>query len=245
MIFVPISKTPSAWTRNQCTNQTAVVAGKYSCCYGTVCMVLPPDATHETRLLCMLGTNFSPASNHCSESCSSRNCFLSMIYTCWEHVRVAREGCLRFANHLGCHRKKTRRQAEIFCRLSLLHGPLGLGYWTYSSLGDWRFPSLSPWFDVVRRTWSLIFGLKKTKLAEIFARIRRVTVFHIARVSFDTIETYLGLVHTMPDKFENATLRAKTEQMFCVHTWKRIKCSASTLQRFRWLFTFKIWQFEL
>ena len=24
--------------------------------------------------------------------------------------------------------------------------------------------------------------------------------------------------HTMPDKFENATLRAKTEQMFCVHT---------------------------
>ena len=28
----------------------------------------------------------------------------------------------------------------------------------------------------------------------------------------------LGLVHTMPDKFENATLRAKTEQMFCVHT---------------------------
>ena len=27
-----------------------------------------------------------------------------------------------------------------------------------------------------------------------------------------------GLVHTMPDKFENATLRAKTEQMFCVHT---------------------------
>ena len=54
-----------------------------------------------------------------------------------------------------------------------------------------------------------------------------------------------GLVHTMPDKFENATLRAKTEQMFCVHTWKRNKCSASTLQRFRWLFTFKIWQFEL
>ena len=55
----------------------------------------------------------------------------------------------------------------------------------------------------------------------------------------------LGLVHTMPDKFENATLRAKTEQMFCVHTWKRNKCSASTLERFRWLFTVKIWQFEL
>ena len=32
----------------------------------------------------------------------------------------------------------------------------------------------------------------------------------------------LDLVHTMPDKFENATLRAKTEQMFCVHTWNRI-----------------------
>ena len=28
----------------------------------------------------------------------------------------------------------------------------------------------------------------------------------------------VGLVHTMPDKFENATLRAKTEQMICVHT---------------------------
>ena len=28
----------------------------------------------------------------------------------------------------------------------------------------------------------------------------------------------LGPVHTMPDKFEIATLRAKTEQMFCVHT---------------------------
>ena len=28
----------------------------------------------------------------------------------------------------------------------------------------------------------------------------------------------LGLVHTMLDKFENATLRAKTEQMFYVHT---------------------------
>ena len=81
--------------------------------------------------------------------------------------------------------KKTRQQAEIFCRLSMLHGPPGLGYWTYSSLGDWRFPSLSPWFDVVRRTWSLIFCLKKTKLAEIFARIWRVIVFHIARVSFD------------------------------------------------------------
>ena len=49
----------------------------------------------------------------------------------------------------------------------------------------------------------------------------------------------------MPDKFENATLRAKTEQMFCVHTWKRNKCSTSTLEHFRWLFTFKIWQFEL
>ena len=49
----------------------------------------------------------------------------------------------------------------------------------------------------------------------------------------------------MPDKFENATLRAKTEQMFCVHTGKRNKCSASTLERFRWLFTFKIWLFEL
>ena len=30
-------------------------------------------------------------------------------------------------------------------------------------------------------------------------------------------DIYLGLVHTMPDKFEKATLRAKTEQMFCVH----------------------------
>ena len=49
----------------------------------------------------------------------------------------------------------------------------------------------------------------------------------------------------MPNKFENATLRAKTKQMICVHTWKRNKCSASTLERFRWLFTFKIWQFEL
>ena len=29
---------------------------------------------------------------------------------------------------------------------------------------------------------------------------------------------YLGLVHTMPDKFERATLRAKTQQMFSVHT---------------------------
>ena len=28
----------------------------------------------------------------------------------------------------------------------------------------------------------------------------------------------LGLVHTMPDKFENATLSAKTDKMFCVHT---------------------------
>ena len=43
-----------------------------------------------------------------------------------------------------------------------------------------------------------------------------------------------GLVHTMPAKFENATLRAKTEQMFCVHIWKRNKCSASTLERFWW-----------
>ena len=28
----------------------------------------------------------------------------------------------------------------------------------------------------------------------------------------------LGLVHTMPDKFENATLGAKKEQKFSVHT---------------------------
>ena len=28
----------------------------------------------------------------------------------------------------------------------------------------------------------------------------------------------LDLIHTMRDKFEKATLRAKTEQMFCVHT---------------------------
>ena len=55
----------------------------------------------------------------------------------------------------------------------------------------------------------------------------------------------LGLVHTMLDKFKNTTLRANTEQMFCVHTWKWNKCTASTLERFRWLFTFKIWQFEL
>ena len=31
-------------------------------------------------------------------------------------------------------------------------------------------------------------------------------------------KSMLGLVHTMLDKFESATLRAKTEQMFCVHT---------------------------
>ena len=36
----------------------------------------------------------------------------------------------------------------------------------------------------------------------------------------------------MPDKFENATLGAKKEQKFSVHMWKRIICSASTLQRF-------------
>ena len=29
---------------------------------------------------------------------------------------------------------------------------------------------------------------------------------------------HLGLVHTMPDKFEKATLGAKTEQKFFVHT---------------------------
>ena len=31
----------------------------------------------------------------------------------------------------------------------------------------------------------------------------------------------------MPDKFENGTLPMKTKQKFSVHTWKRIKCSAS------------------
>ena len=45
----------------------------------------------------------------------------------------------------------------------------------------------------------------------------------------------IGLVHTIPDKFENATLRAKTEQ----------KCSASTLERFRWLFTLKISKYHI
>ena len=32
---------------------------------------------------------------------------------------------------------------------------------------------------------------------------------------------------TMPDKFQNGTLTMKTKQKFAVHTWKRIKCSAS------------------
>ena len=45
----------------------------------------------------------------------------------------------------------------------------------------------------------------------------------------------IGLVRTIPDKFENATLRAKTEQ----------KCSASTLERFRWLFTLKISKYHI
>ena len=38
------------------------------------------------------------------------------------------------------------------------------------------------------------------------------------RIRIAQTEEVKGLVHTMPDKFENATLRAKTEQMFCVHT---------------------------
>ena len=36
--------------------------------------------------------------------------------------------------------------------------------------------------------------------------------------NYEKFESVLGLVHTMPDKFENANLRAKTEQMFCIHT---------------------------
>ena len=75
-----------------------------------------------------------------------------------------------------------------------------------------------------------------------FTSVHRLTFF---RFSVMLYMLHWGLVHTMPDKFENATLRAKTEQMFYVHTWKRNKCFASTLERFRWLFTFKIWQFEL
>ena len=43
-------------------------------------------------------------------------------------------------------------------------------------------------------------------------------------------DNILGLVHTMPDKFENATLGAKTEQMFFVHTtafYQRHNCLIS------------------
>ena len=35
----------------------------------------------------------------------------------------------------------------------------------------------------------------------------------------------------MPDKFESATLTLNPKQKFSVHTWKRIKCFASTLVR--------------
>ena len=45
------------------------------------------------------------------------------------------------------------------------------------------------------------------------------------------VPRHSGSVHTMPHKFENGTPTVKTKQNFSVHTWKRIKCSASTRQR--------------
>ena len=47
-------------------------------------------------------------------------------------------------------------------------------------------------------------------------RLYKRTSILLSKRKYDKAD--LGLVHTMPDKFENTTLRAKTEQMFCVHT---------------------------
>ena len=55
---------------------------------------------------------------------------------------------------------------------------------------------------------------------------------------------HLGLVHTMPDKFENATLRVKTEQMFLRPLMKTDKMFwVHTIAFLEWLFTFNSWQF--